>query len=115
MGVAESRRPMFDEFIQVVTTVASQEGAKKIAQALLEQRLAGCVQTIGPVKSTYRWKGQIESAVEWQCWIKTRRAKYDAVTDVIRQNHTYEVPEILAIPIVAGAEPYLRWLDSETE
>jgi periplasmic divalent cation tolerance protein len=106
---------MHDEFIQVVTTAASQDGAKKIAQALLEQRLAGCVQMVGPVKSMYRWKGQIETAVEWQCWIKTRRAKYEAVAQVIRQNHTYEVPEILAIPIVEGAESYLRWLASETE
>jgi periplasmic divalent cation tolerance protein len=105
---------MFDEFIQVVTTAASQEGAKKIAQALLEQQLAGCVQMVGPVKSMYRWKGEIETAVEWQCWIKTRRAKYEAVAEVIREHHTYEVPEILAIPVVAGAEPYLRWLASET-
>ena len=106
---------MGDEFIQVVTTAASQDGAKKIAHALLEQRLAGCVQIVGPVKSSYRWKGQIETAVEWQCWIKTRRAKYDAVAHVIQQNHTYEVPEILAMPIVAGSEPYLRWLASETD
>jgi periplasmic divalent cation tolerance protein len=106
---------MFDEFIQVVTTAPSQEGAKKIAQALLDQRLAGCVQIVGPIASLYRWKGQIETALEWQCWIKTRRAKYDAVAQVIQQNHTYEVPEILAIPILDGAEPYLRWLASETE
>jgi periplasmic divalent cation tolerance protein len=105
---------MFDEFIQVVTTTASQDGAKKIAQALLDQRLAACVQMIGPVKSMYRWKGQIEMAVEWQCWIKTRRAKYEAVANVIRQLHTYEVPEILAMPIVDGSEPYLRWLADET-
>jgi periplasmic divalent cation tolerance protein len=106
---------MSDEFVQIVTTVASQEGAKKIAQTLVEQRLAGCVQMVGPVKSVYRWKGQVESAVEWQCWIKTRRSKYDAVANAIRQHHTYEVPEILAMPIVAGYEPYLQWLASETE
>jgi periplasmic divalent cation tolerance protein len=106
---------MIDEFIQIVTTTASQEGAKKIAQALVEQRLAGCVQMVGPVKSIYRWKGQVESAVEWQCWIKTRRAKFEAVAQVIRQLHTYDVPEILAIPIVEGSEAYLRWLASETE
>jgi periplasmic divalent cation tolerance protein len=70
---------------------------------------------VGPVKSIYRWKGQIESAVEWQCWIKTRRAKYEAVAQVIRQMHPYEVPEILAMPIVGGSEAYLRWLASETE
>ena len=106
---------MSDEFIQVVTTTASQEGAKKIAQALVEQRLAGCVQIVGPVKSVYRWKGQVESAVEWQCWIKTRRTKFEAVAQVIRQLHTYEVPEILAIPIVEGSEAYLIWLASETQ
>jgi periplasmic divalent cation tolerance protein len=106
---------MLDEFIQVVTTVASQEEATKIAQALLDQRLAACVQMVGPITSMYRWKGQIETATEWQCWIKTRRAKYEAVAQVIRQNHTYEVPEILAIPILEGAEPYLQWLASETE
>lgn len=106
---------MSDEFIQVVTTTASQASAKKIAQTLVEQRLAGCVQMVGPVKSIYRWKGQIESAVEWQCWIKTRRAKYEAVAQVIRQMHPYEVPEILAMPIVGGSEAYLRWLASETE
>ena len=106
---------MIDEFIQVVSTVASQEGAKKIAQALLEQRLAACVQIVGPVKSMYRWKGQIETAVEWQCWIKTRRAKFDAVGNVIRQHHTYDVPEIVAIPILEGAEPYLRWIADETQ
>src|SRR5215510_7393875 len=105
---------MFDEFIQVVTTAASQDGATKIAQALLEQKLAACVQIIGPIKSMYRWKGQIETAPEFQCWIKTRRAKYDIVAAVIRQNHTYEIPEILAIPIVDGAESYLRWIAGET-
>jgi periplasmic divalent cation tolerance protein len=105
---------MFDEFIQVVTTAASHDGAKKIAQALLDQKLAACVQIVGPITSMYRWKGQIESAVEFQCWIKTRRAKYDTVAAVIRQNHTYEIPEILAMPIVDGAESYLRWIAGET-
>ena len=105
---------MFDEFIQVVTTAASQDGATKIAQALLEQKLAACVQIVGPIKSMYRWKGQIETAVEFQCWIKTRRAKYDIVAAVIRQNHTYEIPEILAMPIVDGAESYLRRIAGET-
>ncbi|HZZ30170.1 MAG TPA: divalent-cation tolerance protein CutA [Pirellulales bacterium] len=105
---------MSEEFVQIVTTTASQENAKKIAQALLEQRLAACVQMVGPVKSVYRWKGEIETAVEWQCWIKTRRAKFDAVSQVIRQFHTYEVPEILAVPILAGSEAYLRWVGEET-
>ncbi|HTQ38544.1 MAG TPA: divalent-cation tolerance protein CutA [Pirellulales bacterium] len=105
---------MTEEFIQIVTTAASQESAKKIAHALLEQRLAACVQIVGPVKSIYRWKGQIETAAEWQCWIKTRRAKYEPAAQVIRQHHTYELPEILALPIVEGSEAYLRWLASET-
>jgi periplasmic divalent cation tolerance protein len=105
---------MSEEFIQIVTTTASQDNAKKIAQALLEQRLAACVQMVGPVKSMYRWKGQIESAAEWQCWIKTRQAKYEAVAEVICRLHTYEVPEILALPILEGSKPYLDWLARET-
>ena len=106
---------MLDKFIQVVTTTATQEDARKIAGALVEQRLAGCVQIVGPIESSYRWQGKIETAAEWQCWIKTRHELYDKVEQAIRKLHTYEVPEILAVPIVAGSKPYLRWLDEITE
>ncbi len=89
------------EFIQVVTTISSQADARRIADALVQQRLAGCVQIVGPIESLYRWEGKIETATEWQCWIKTRKSHYKAVEQAIHKLHPYEVPEILA---VAGAQ-----------
>jgi periplasmic divalent cation tolerance protein len=105
---------MADEFIQVVTTTGTQAEARKIAQSLVEERLAACVQIVGPIESTYRWQEKIETAAEWQCWCKTRRSKYDAVVGVIRQLNTYDVPEILVLPIIDGSEAYLHWLAQET-
>jgi len=103
-----------DEHIQVVTTAASADEARRIATALVEERLAACVQIVGPIESIYRWQGKVETATEWQCWIKTRRERYDALEATIRRLHSYEVPEILAVPIVAGSEAYLKWLTDET-
>ncbi len=102
------------ETIQVMTTTPTREEAAKIAAALLENRLAACVQVAGPVESHYRWKGALERSTEWLCLIKTRRANYAAVEEAIRANHSYEVPEIIACPIEAGSEPYLAWLRAET-
>jgi periplasmic divalent cation tolerance protein len=101
------------EFIQVLTTTDSRELAEKIGQALVERRLAACVQIAGPVKSVYRWQRQIETAEEWQCWIKTTRERFAQVEQAIRELHTYSVPEIIATPIVAGSADYLTWLGRE--
>ena len=98
------------DFIQVFTTVASQDDAKKLAQAILKQRLAGCVQIIGPVTSTYWWQDTIETAQEWLCILKSRRGDYPALEKAICDVHPYEVPEILATSVVAGYPPYLAWL-----
>jgi periplasmic divalent cation tolerance protein len=103
------------DYIQVVTTTELQEDAEQIARALVEQRLAACVQVSGPITSTYRWQGKIETAREWQCWAKTRRDLYQQVEQAIRQLHPYQVPEILAIPVLAGHADYLAWLEQETE
>jgi periplasmic divalent cation tolerance protein len=99
--------------IQVVTTTASQEEAERIAQALVTRRLAACVQVAGPISSTYRWKGELESSQEWLCTIKTRQSHYHLLEAAIRELHSYEVPEILAIGIVAGSRDYLDWLAAE--
>jgi periplasmic divalent cation tolerance protein len=96
--------------IQIITTTPDKELAQRIARALVEQRLAACVQIAGPVESIYRWQGQIESASEWQCWIKTTTARYPDVERTIRELHSYTVPEILATPITAGNPDYLKWL-----
>jgi periplasmic divalent cation tolerance protein len=68
------------------------------------------VQVIGPIESTFRWKDQVEVSQEWMCTIKTRRDLYPSVEQAIRELHSYEQPEIIAIPIVAGSEGYLTWL-----
>jgi periplasmic divalent cation tolerance protein len=103
-----------DEYIQVVTTAPSADEARRIATALVEERLAACVQIVGPIESIYRWQGKVETAAEWQCWIKTRRQQFDSVEAAIRRLHSYELPEILAMPIAAGSEQYLKWLSHET-
>jgi periplasmic divalent cation tolerance protein len=103
------------DYIQVVTTTERREDAERIARTLVEERLAACVQVTGPITSTYRWQGQIETAQEWQCWAKSRRGLYDKIEQTIRRLHPYEVPEILAMPILAGSAGYLAWLEGETE
>ncbi|MDO9462926.1 MAG: divalent-cation tolerance protein CutA [Deltaproteobacteria bacterium] len=101
------------DYIQVITTTEKKEDARKIARALVEKRLAGCVQIIGPITSTYRWKEAIETAEEWMCIIKTRKDLYPELERSIREVHPYEVPEILAVPVVEGSKDYLEWLGNE--
>jgi periplasmic divalent cation tolerance protein len=96
--------------IQILTTTPDKDLAQRIAHALVEARLAACVQISGPVESIYRWEDRVESAAEWQCWIKTTRDRYAEVEQAIRGLHPYEVPEILALPVVEGQVDYLQWL-----
>jgi periplasmic divalent cation tolerance protein len=98
------------EFLQITTTVGSREEADRIATTIVERRLAGCVQVVGPIRSVYRWEGRIEHGEEWLCQSKTTRELYDAAEKAIRELHSYDCPEIIATPIVAGSEAYLQWL-----
>ena len=98
-------------YIQVTTTTETKEQAQKIAQYLVETRLAACVQIAGPITSVYRWKGKVETASEWLCLIKTREELFDKVETAIKKMHSYETPEIVAVPIVKGSKEYLVWLD----
>jgi periplasmic divalent cation tolerance protein len=100
-------------FIQVITTVGSQDEAEQIARVLVERRLAACVQVSGPITSVYRWQGRIETSVEWSCTAKTSSGLYAAVGAAIRELHSYQVPEILAVPVAAGSAAYLEWLHGE--
>jgi periplasmic divalent cation tolerance protein len=100
------------DFIQVVTTTAAKEDATKIGRHLLDRRLAGCVQVSGPISSTYWWEDKLETAEEWYCIIKTTSARYAEVEAEIRAVHKYDVPEILAFPVVSGSKSYLDWLAS---
>ncbi len=99
-----------DDGIQVLTTTDNQQAAMTIAQDLVESRLAACVQISGPLTSVYRWQGQIETATEWACTIKTVRRLYSAVESRIRQLHSYEEPEIVVLDLIAGSQTYLAWL-----
>ena len=102
------------EYIQVVTTTDSSDLAGRMAQSLLESRAAACVQVLGPVQSKYWWKGKIEEVEEWVCMIKARSADYDRIEALIREAHSYDVPEILALPVQQGSQRYLEWLEAET-
>lgn len=99
------------DYVQVMTAAGSEEEAGRIASLLVERRLAACVQVVGPVVSRYRWQGAIEEAREWQCLAKTTRAAYGEVEAAIRDVHSYEEPEIIATPIIAGSAGYLAWID----
>jgi periplasmic divalent cation tolerance protein len=112
--VPEVESKMQAEFVQILTTTATQGDAQAIADALVERRLAGCVQVLGPLTSTYRWEGRIERSEEWVCQIKTRAELYPQVEQAIRAVHKYQTPEILALPVTAGSGGYLSWLAAET-
>lgn len=98
------------EYVQVMTTAGSMEEAERISAALIERRLAACVQISGPIASRYPWKGRVEADHEWQCVAKTTAAAYPQLEAAIREVHSYEEPEILATPIVAGSSGYLDWI-----
>jgi periplasmic divalent cation tolerance protein len=99
------------EYIQVLTTVGSEEEAGRIAGELVERKLAACVQVVGPITSRYQWQAVIEEEREWQCLAKTTRAAYAGVEAAIREVHSYDEPEIIATPIVAGSAGYLAWVE----
>lgn len=102
-----------ESYIQITTTTDKKEVAERIAFRLVEEKIAACVQIVGPITSIYRWKGTIERAEEWQCIIKSREDLYQDIEHAIKSVHPYEVPEIIAIPIVAGSGEYLEWLRGE--
>ncbi len=105
---------MEPEFGIVFTTVATPDDARRLADGLLEKRLAACVQTLA-IQSAYRWKGAVQREPEQLLLIKTRVALYPAVEAHLRAHHPYDLPEIVRLPIAAGSPDYLRWLAAETE
>jgi len=103
------------DFIFVQTSSNSENGAQRIADAIIEKRLAGACWVSGPVKSTYWWKGKIDQEQEWVCSFKTRKDLYSTIEQVIKEAHSYEIPEIVAIPIITGNQSYLDWIVAETK
>lgn len=98
------------EPIVVLVTAADVAEASKLAEMLVEAKLAACVQVLPPMQSVYRWKGTIERATEILLIAKTERAKFEEVERQVLKIHSYETPEIVALPITAGSAPYLEWL-----
>jgi periplasmic divalent cation tolerance protein len=99
--------------IVVLSTCDSEEQAALLARHLVEQRLAACVNILPHVRSIYRWNEKVEDSGEWMLVIKSRRDLFVALRAEIEKMHSYEVPEMIALPVVDGSEAYLRWLDHE--
>jgi periplasmic divalent cation tolerance protein len=99
--------------IVVLTACDSLELASNLARNLVEQRVAACVNIMPGARSIYRWQGKVEDATEWLLVIKSRRDLFPALRAAVEKLHTYEVPELIALPVVEGSEPYLAWLDRE--
>lgn len=100
---------MQEQAILVTTTVATEQQADSLAHAIVENKLAACVQ-IHPIRSIYRWKGDVSNEPEHLLNIKTLDRNYAALEEFIRERHPYETPEIISIPITGGSQTYLDWL-----
>jgi periplasmic divalent cation tolerance protein len=98
--------------IVVFSTCASREEAEKLARLVVEQGLAACASIVPGVRSYYRWQGAVETAEEHLLVIKSARRQFDSLTAAIERAHSYEVPEVLALSVVAGSAPYLAWLEA---
>jgi periplasmic divalent cation tolerance protein len=96
---------------QLTTTLPDREAAHRLGRRLVEERLAACAQVSGPVSSVYWWEGEVETASEWYCHVKTLAARVPALIDRIRELHPYERPEIIAVPVTEGDAGYLRWIE----
>jgi len=97
--------------IVVVATCGSAKEARRIARTLVEKRLAACGNILqAPVRSIYRWKGKVESAKEYLLVIKTSRRRFAALRETVKRLHSYDVPEIIALPIIEGSSEYLKWV-----
>ncbi len=97
--------------MQVQTATGSREEGDRIASALLERRLAACVQVLGPMESRFWWEGRVDSANEWLCLAKTTADRVDDVVAAIGEAHSYETPEVLVTAVDGGSERYLRWVE----
>jgi periplasmic divalent cation tolerance protein len=101
-----------ETYIVITTTFPNEKSAQATANLLIEKKLAACVQQTGPITSTYSWKNKINQDEEYQLQIKTNKAYYKKIENLIKETHPYEVPEIIATPIIDGSKDYLSWIDN---
>lgn len=97
----------------VTTTVDSEEAAMSLAKGIVEARLGACVQIV-PIRSVYRWEGEVRVDAEWQCVVKTSAIRADELVAHIKAHHAYDVPEVIVTPVVGGNDDYLSWVSEET-
>jgi len=101
--------------IVVLVTCGSEEEALKIANALVEEHLAACVNLVSPIRSIYRWEGKIWDEKEWLLIIKTQKQRFEVLEKKVKSLHSYSVPEVISLPIGEGSSPYLQWLGEMTK
>jgi periplasmic divalent cation tolerance protein len=99
-------------YVVVMVTTASKQEAENIAQRLLKERLIACANITGPVSSLFHWAGKLEKAEEYLVFMKSRKDLFEKLAETVKALHSYEVPEIVALPVVEGSKAYLAWLDS---
>ena len=102
------------QFVVVFITCGSEEEASKIAHALVDEKLAACANMISPIRSIYRWQGKICDEREWLLVVKTRETRFQDLEKRVKSLHSYQVPEIISLPILAGSLSYLNWLEENT-
>lgn len=102
-------------FVAILVTAASAEEARRIGRTLVEERAIACANVVGPIRSVYRWQEAVEEAEEFLLILKARAADVPLIDARVRALHSYEVPEIVALPVTAGSAPYLAWLSAATE
>lgn len=99
-------------YIVIFVTASNKREAQKIAAGLIKQRLAACVNIVDKVDSVFFWEGKIQKAKESLLIIKSKKEKMSKVVKLVKSLHSYKVPEIIALPVIAGDKPYLRWIDA---
>ena len=100
-----------NSYIIVIVTTANKAEAETIVQQLLEAKLIACANVLGPIQSHFIWSGKIDKAEEYLVIMKSRKDLFEKIEETVKALHSYEVPEIIALPVVAGSRPYLEWLD----
>lgn len=102
------------EHLIVSSTTDTERAARILAASVVEAQLGACAQVVGPITSVYRWEGEVRTEREWRVEIKTVAGRVRALTEHIKDNHSYDVPEIIATPITGGSTEYLTWVSDET-